>query len=84
VSGDATEPSLLDAIRVAMAPAGPKCSVKTMVASLSPKDVTDFALVIEDHGITASAIGKVLRVRGSHVSDDSLRRHRNQVCACSG
>ena len=83
MSGDATEPSLLDAIRQAMTPNGPNCSVKTMAASLSPKDAEDFVAVIEDRGITASAIGRALRGRGSPVSDFSLRRHRNQECACS-
>ena len=83
MSGDATEPSLLDAIREAMTPAGPRCAVRTVVASLSPKDAATFAAVIPDHSITVAAIGRVLRARGSSVGDDALRRHRNQECACS-
>jgi hypothetical protein len=77
-------PSLLAAIRAAAGPRRGRCSVTTMLETLSPEQLADFEAVIDDRTIDASVIGKVLRAApySKVIGDDALRRHRNRNCSC--
>ena len=75
-------PSLLDDIRAAARPIGPRCTVLIVSRELSQEDRTGLTTAIADGTIPASVIGAALRRRGHKIGDDSVRRHRTHKCGC--
>jgi hypothetical protein len=74
--------SLLGDIRAVASVNGPRCTVAIIAERLEGADAADFAAAIADPTITASAIWRALAMRGHHLGADTIRRHRNGVCAC--
>ena len=74
--------TLLDDIKAERIKKGPTCSVAGLLQTLDKQDSKDLADALEDITITATAIVKVLGVRGHRITAEALRRHRRRVCDC--
>ena len=62
---------------------GPRCPVAILLSQMSEDDSADLAAAVADPGYTAAQISRALRVRGHNVGQQSIARHRREICACT-
>lgn len=74
--------SLLDEIRRERIKKGPACTVSVLLTKLEKSDAADLQAALDDAGISATIIAKVLSERGERISVEALRRHRRKMCGC--
>ena len=74
--------SLLDDIEAAVPHRGPGCSVRLILATLTPEDALGLRTAIANRAIYGSTIAAVLRAKGHHMSTETINRHRSGRCSC--
>lgn len=74
--------SLLDEIRNERVKKGPACTVSSTLLRLDKPDAADLIAAMNDIGIEATVISRVMAARGIRLPVDAIRRHRRGVCFC--
>lgn len=59
-----------------------RCPIYRAQFSLDADDYSDLLRAIDDPGITAAAISRAVRARGTVASTVSIQAHRRQSCTC--
>lgn len=74
--------SLLDEIRNERIKKGPSCTVGVLLLKLEKADAADLQAALDDAGVSATIITKVLAARGERLTAEAIRRHRRKLCFC--
>jgi hypothetical protein len=77
-----SQPSLLDDVAAERRVKGPLCTIAILLDTLAPADATDLRTLLGNRTIPGTAIARVLRKRGHTITDSTIQRHRNALCAC--
>lgn len=59
------------------------CAVMTRAADLEPADLKVLLDALEDKRWSNNALADELTKRGFEISESTVRKHRNKVCACA-
>ena len=60
---------------------GKPCGVASILAQLEGEDRDWFEQAVNDRNVTATRLAKALAAEGYHLTDQTIRRHRNG-CSC--
>lgn len=60
---------------------GPRCQLCTYIDTLDATDRADVLAAIDDATIQASVVTRALKSYGAQISNDAVRRHRNDQCS---
>lgn len=62
---------------------GGTCGVLKLLATLGPTEQAEVTEAIADRTISAARLSKAIQRRGwAYVSDQTITRHRQEVCRC--
>ena len=73
---------LLDELKKEEPPAKHICGVTKTLETMEKTDSADLLSALNDHGIMATSISRVLQRRGINLKPDAIRRHRKKDCRC--
>lgn len=62
---------------------GPQCTVGAMLDKLNDGDAAAMKNALANPATKASDLSALLRAHGYRIMPHTLRRHRNDLCACS-
>lgn len=75
--------SLADEARALGRGPGGQCGVRKLLATLGQPEQAEVREAIANRDLSAAKVSKAIRNRGWYpVSDQSITRHRQGVCAC--
>ena len=74
---------LLDEFRKETPPPKHICTVTKVLEALSKQDAADLRAALDDHGIMATSIARVIQRHGHDLKPEAIRRHRKRDCACA-
>ena len=72
---------LMDEIKAENAPSR-ICAVEGVLSSLDKQEAAELVEALEDAGVAATAISRVLKRREITVSQKQIQRHRRRECGC--
>ena len=73
---------LVDEARGQLGRPGTQCLVAVFRATLSPADLSDFDEAVLEPDVTAMALSRALKARGTTLPYHSINRHRRGDCKC--
>jgi hypothetical protein len=61
---------------------GPRCSVGALLGDLPITDSVAVREALANDGVSASSLSQALLAHGVRIMPQTIRRHRNDLCAC--
>ena len=74
--------NLAEAIAAQVKPAGPKCSVRTLIETLPESDRKVMVEALANPAILASQLARAIETTGTRMLGQTIARHRRGECGC--
>jgi len=74
--------SLKDELGAALGQRRLPCRTRDLATTLDEEDRVTFLDAVENSNISLLMLSRVMTDRGTPISTDSLRKHRQKVCSC--